>query len=385
MLGNIKGVALLTNSAPRRPVVLFTKSPSIDVDEIRREFKAQGVVPIFANDINELRTHLQNPDVYCIFYAHDFEAKKLTGLSDTIGVARAHWIYLSPPLTAGASSQFFGLGFSDILGLPAHPVLIKNRSKIFLKRFSQRIGFAPEVELPADLKVSADPQPLRTVNQVIAGSKAPHILLESLRKKVLELREGVGWNEQLFSTAKLPRENSAQDISQKSLARCSQELSDLFKETAKTIGADRITLFSVKPTVLAVPERVRDLYVLVSSTPMPGNNRLIDATLVPQVTWCVERGRSILLNSQLPDPTVSNGDKRPGDFRLLASADVERSSAAIPLFANQKPFAVLFVQFAKECGPETIALLEQVTSYLGAPKIHYAHVDFLSRIYRQRD
>jgi hypothetical protein len=204
--------------------------------------------------------------------------------------------------------------------------------------------------------------------------------LGTIRDKVLELKENIEWDPKLWPKDKIPK-GSLAEIYGRGFRKCLLELETLFKDTSSLLKSDRITLISLKPEALPKSQYCpEDLYALCSSDGAIKNNDEVPSVFFPQIEIAFERRKPVLLNESVGDPIENK--RRPEHWKI--NGKIESSSAVFPIILEQRPYAVVLIQFADKADDNRIKLIEQAVSFLGLPETHYSQIDFLSRVYRSQ-
>lgn len=197
----------------------------------------------------------------------------------------------------------------------------------------------------------------------------------TIKDKLIELKSGVAFNENMFPADALPKVSAPIDVAGHGYANCVADLRRLFREVSVVLEADRISLFALRGEHNGVLRAPPDLVNIASSDALGISTEILSSHFFPHVQQAVQNENAVFLNEQLPD-TEQN---RPKDW--LIRGRKEGSSAIFPVSDGTKIIGVLILQFAKPVREEMIKVLEEAVTFLSIPKTHYVHLDFMKRVY----
>ena len=373
----------------------------------------QSVAPlidlVFVSSPQEIFDCLRNPACFTAFIDREFNPDALPLIASEIKKRKFPWTLIVEKISAGDQEFFTKLSTDEILPYPISGPLLASRCRLMLNRYLENQDFPVPVELPPDTNVrelrqqkkQRDAFDSRRVVQVgkpaaatssrffngplksLASPPAsPAEILEAVRTRVQEIQKGAKWSNDFWPEQSLPQGTHQDEIAQSGYRQINEEISQLFRDCCFSLGAERITLISIRPDFIeAEPVYGEQLLAITSSEERIREHPSIPSALFPQIQVAVERKAAIVLNEPMPE-TISM-HHRPDVWKL--GGRIEEASAVIPLLsANQTIYATLLIQFGNPCDADTLGYLEQAAVFLGLPKLHYRHVDFLGRVYGGR-
>jgi hypothetical protein len=407
------------SSAPSYPLCIFASASELPEARITKEFHDEGLELLFVKDANELYAALERPEAFMVFVDVGFCGGGVKIIHARDPKLRAFVVFMAGRLSTQQSSALFGLGASDILTHPVHPVMFKSRAKMMLARFLKIHDLPEHVVLPDGMtrRQRSSQIPLGESGErndsfkIVKGEawssrwirhsgeasreEVAEILariapeLKSLSPMLFELRTDVAWQSQNWSAQSIPspyRVGNTLPVSPaalRSLDEIAVELTRFFHACCQTLEAQRMLFFSLRPNLSEMsepwsfPERIYLIGSSDGSIPLEENEKSL---LFPQIRVAFEKQRPLYLAAPLPELVADQ--ERKLSFKLNGAN--EASSAVFPVIYADRFIGVLYVQFSRACDDKTRALLEEAVSYFQIPQQDYLLVDFLARVYRYK-
>jgi|GEM_PF-1732596 len=134
--------------APKKPAFIYASRDRGQAAAVIREAASIEMDCVVVSSVADLREALTRPEVYLVFLAYDFADDLLPLHRSLAKGSPVFWIYLAPKSGLSQIMKLYNEGFHDVLTLPVHPTVVKNRATMYVGRFLQRVSQS-DVKVPS--------------------------------------------------------------------------------------------------------------------------------------------------------------------------------------------------------------------------------------------
>lgn len=121
---------------------------NINIPQVEKQFKGEGIRLVFAQNEAEVLQHLKGAETFLVFIGMDFAENGIRVMQRNISQTTAYWVMITGNLTTQKRSALLQAGAMDLLSLPVNAAQFKLRAKGLLARYLKNFDMPEEVVLP---------------------------------------------------------------------------------------------------------------------------------------------------------------------------------------------------------------------------------------------